>query len=134
MTSVQQQLLTSLALANECMPELSLELSKDVSSMRLAAIQNVADAFAHPQTCVHPVFKVQSASFDASNLSEASLFMPAEANVVATLPSFGNLPAAFEDCIELGLCIFQGLTPEERKAGTCHSAQLLHKPGQQTSV
>ncbi len=52
----------------------------------------------------------------------------------ATLPSFQNLPAAFEDCIQLGPNIFLGLTPEERKAGTCHSAQLLHILCQQGGV
>ena len=60
--------------------------------------------------------------------------MPAEAKIVATLPSFENPPATVEDCIELGPYIFQGLTPEKRKAGTCHSAQLLHVPGQQGNV
>ncbi|DBA78298.1 TPA: hypothetical protein ACH3X2_008245 [Trebouxia sp. C0005] len=53
----------------------------------------------------------------------------AEAKIVATLPSLENPPATFEDCIKLGPYIFRGLTPEERKAGTFHSAKLLHIPG-----
>ncbi len=60
--------------------------------------------------------------------------MRAEAEIVATLPSLEQPPATFEDCVKLGPYIFRGLTPEERKAGTFHSAQLLHIPGQQTSV
>ncbi|KAL0048306.1 hypothetical protein WJX82_000471 [Trebouxia sp. C0006] len=52
-----------------------------------------------------------------------------EAEIVATLPSLEKPPATFEDCIALGPYVFRGLTPEERKAGTFHSAQLLHIPG-----
>ena len=60
--------------------------------------------------------------------------MRAKAEIVATLPSLEQPPATFEDCVKLGPYIFRGLIPEERKAGTFHSAKLLHIPGQQTSV
>ena len=65
---------------------------------------------------------------------QVRLFVRAEAEIVETLPSLEKPPATCEDCIALGPYVFRGLTPEERKAGTFHSAQLLHIPGQQTSV
>ena len=77
--------------------------ARAVSSMRLAAIQNVADAVAHPQTCVplEDVSKLQSASLYASKLSEAVCACRGQAcgNFV-----FVPEPACyinFEDCIEL---------------------------------
>jgi len=53
---------------------------------------------------------------------------------LTVIPNASAAPATFEDCVELGPYIFQGLTPEERKAGTFHSAQVLHIPGQQGSI
>jgi len=62
------------------------------------------------------------------------LFVAADAEIVPTLPSLKNPPATFQDCVEFGPYIFRGLTPEERKDGTFHSAQVLHIPGQQGSI
>ena len=59
-----------------------------------------------------------------------SSLLSADEQMIATLPYLEKVPATFDDVVELGAYIFRGLTPEERKAGTVRSAQLLRVPGQ----
>ena len=55
--------------------------------------------------------------------------MVSDAELVASLPTSGSLPATFQDLVDLGVYDLLGTSAAERKEGVALTNQVLHLNG-----
>ena len=58
-----------------------------------------------------------------------NVLLDADAELIATLPRYKQVPSGFEDWVALGAYDTLGSTAEERRLGSIITHQVLHVPG-----